>query len=163
MRRSFCEQEILRIFRLREAGLQEKLTMKKIITMLLLAVLAVTLYGCSQTKDTKDTPRQTEEIESIEVYRYEGVPAAAEKKILTEQTETADLYRQLPLTDSTKDKESAAGAAVISFRVNFRDGTKEEVICPLDTSENSEKLDAIWNSISSEAKDAEPDELPILE
>ncbi len=163
MRRSFCEQEILRIFRLREAGLQEKLTMKKIITLLLLAVLAVTLYGCSQTKDAKDTPRQTEEIESIEVYRYEGVPAAAEKKILTEQTETADLYRQLPFADSKKDKESAAGAAVISFRVNFRDGTKEEFICPLDPSENSEKLDAIWNSISSEAKDAEPDELPILE
>ena len=137
--------------------------MKKIITMLLLAVLAVTLYGCSQTKNAKDTPRQTEEIESIEVYRYEGVPAAAEKKILTEQTETADLYRQLPFADSKKDKESAAGAAVISFRVNFRDGTKEEVICPLDPSENSEKLDAIWNSISSEAKDAEPDELPILE
>ena len=91
MRRSFCEQEILRIFRLREAGLQEELTMKKIITLLLLAVLAVTLYGCSQTKDTKDTPRQTEEIESIEVYRYEGVPAAAEKKILPEQTETAEL------------------------------------------------------------------------
>lgn len=163
MRRSFCEQEILRIFRLREAGLQEKLTMKKIITLLLLAVLAVTLYGCSQTKDAKDTPRQTEEIESIEVYRYEGVPADAEKKIITEQTETADLYRQLPFADSKKDKESAAGAAVISFRVNFRDGTKEEFICPLDPSENSEKLDAIWNSISSEAKDAEPDELPILE
>lgn len=58
--------------------------MRKVALVLLSAVFLATLFGCGQGEDVLF---QVENVERIEAYRYDGVPAAAEKKIITDPNE----------------------------------------------------------------------------
>lgn len=114
--------------------------------------------GCAGDTDGDAPPLNN--VESIEAYRYEGVPAAAEKKIVTDTNEIKDVYEQLFSGSAPKNGEPLMGGEVISFRVNLEDGTKYETVYYESSSGDVEKAREIWESISGGAAAAEMDELP---
>lgn len=131
--------------------------MRKVALVLLSAVFLATLFGCGQGEDVLF---QVENVERIEAYRYDGVPAAAEKKIITDPNEIKNICEQLLSARDPKVEETLAGGTVISFRVQLKDETNYEVIYTDD--EDLEKLQATWDDFFCEAVPAEVDELPVL-
>jgi len=88
-----------------------------------------------------DFPFEVEDVESVEMYHYDGVPASAEKKVVVAESDIKTLYdkfKGLSLKDKTA--EETAGADVTSFRFNLSDGTsynlnKELEATPVNESE----------------------------
>lgn len=125
-----------------------------------LIVFAAVLCGC---EEKNDMAFQAEQIGTIEVYRYVGVPAAAEKKLTEDQNEIRNVCEQLLSIGSPKSGEALAGAEVISFRLHLDDGSACELIYTENTSQGLKEVRKIWDAVSSEAVSAEMEELPILE
>ena len=123
--------------------------MKK--TGFILALAAVLCAGCGIQK----LPFQIEDVKSIEVYRFEGVPAAAEKKVVTEENEVEEVYRKLQAAGKPQQARTAGGT-VISFRVKLKDGDLYERIYTAGL----EPLEDMWEEISAAAVAAEEIELP---
>ena len=123
--------------------------MKK--TGFILALAAVLCAGCGIQK----LPFQIEDVKSIEVYRFEGVPAAAEKKVVTEENEVEEVYRKLQAAGKPQQTRTAGGT-VISFRVKLKDGDLYERIYTAGL----EPLEDMWEEISAAAVAAEEIELP---
>ena len=76
-----------------------------------------------------DFPFEVEDVESVEMYHYDGVPASAEKKVVVAENDIKTLYdkfKGLSLKDKTT--EETAGANVTSFRFNLSDGTSYDLI-----------------------------------
>ena len=76
-----------------------------------------------------DFPFEVEDVESVEMYHYDGVPASAEKKVVVAENDIKTLYdkfKGLSLKDKTT--EETAGADVTSFRFNLSDGTSYDLI-----------------------------------
>ena len=76
-----------------------------------------------------DFPFEVEDVESVEMYHYDGVPASAEKKVVVAESDIKTLYdkfKGLSLKDKTA--EETAGADVTSFRFNLSDGTSYDLI-----------------------------------
>ena len=76
-----------------------------------------------------DFPFEVEDVESVEMYHYDEVPASAEKKVVVAENDIKTLYdkfKGLSLKDKTT--EETAGAAVTSFRFNLSDGTSYDLI-----------------------------------
>lgn len=76
-----------------------------------------------------DFPFEVEDVENVEMYHYDGVPASAEKKVVVAENDIKTLYdkfKGLSLKDKTT--EETAGAAVTSFRFNLSDGTSYDLI-----------------------------------
>ena len=74
-------------------------------------------------------PFEVEDVENVEMYHYDGVPASAEKKVVVAENDIKTLYdkfKGLSLKDKTT--EETAGADVISFRFNLSDGTSYDLI-----------------------------------
>ena len=74
-------------------------------------------------------PFEVEDVENVEMYHYDGVPASAEKKVVVAENDIKTLYdkfKDLSLKDKTT--EETAGADVTSFRFNLSDGTSYDLI-----------------------------------
>lgn len=110
--------------------------MKKIppalLTMIWILFLICTtiLTGCTTHKTEKsvDFPFEIADIISVDAYHYEGVPAAAEKKSITEKNDIEELYNyfeSLKLQNSTAEK--TAGGTVTLFRFHLADDTQYEI------------------------------------
>ena len=72
-----------------------------------------------------DFPFEVEDVENVEMYHYDGVPASAEKKVVVAENDIKTLYdkfKGLSLKDKTT--EETAGADVTSFRFNLSDGPR---------------------------------------
>lgn len=98
--------------------------MRKVFALFLIMVLVLSLVGCSKPEEKKiEFPFAVGDIENVEMFRS-AVPAAAEKKVVTESADIETLYNKFAkLTLSTQEVEEYAGAAVYSFRFNLSDGT----------------------------------------
>ena len=125
---------------------------------ILLAILTI-FSGCADEERDK-APFSADEVECVEVYRYVGVPAAAEKKTAVEGDEIEAVCNCLAAVGSPKAGEASSGGTVISFRMNLKDGTAYEMIFVENGSEDWAELETLWNDIPCEAAAAEMDELP---
>ena len=70
-----------------------------------------------------------QDVESVEMYHYNGAPASAEKKVVVAESDIKtlyDMFKGLSLKDKTA--EETAGADVTSFRFNLSDGTSYDLI-----------------------------------
>ena len=87
--------------------------MKKIIALISLLVLLPSLAGCNVKTYNIDFPFETDEVENIEMYYYEGVPSSAEKKVVTAESDIKtlyDMFESLSLED--KKADDGAGAEI---------------------------------------------------
>ena len=103
--------------------------MKKIIVLILALILTLGLVGCNGKKVNIDFPFEVEDVESVEMYHYNGAPASAEKKVVVAESDIKtlyDMFKGLSLKDKTA--EETAGADVTSFRFNLSDGTSYDLI-----------------------------------
>lgn len=112
--------------------------------------------GCGQKQDA---PFQTENAQSMEIYRY-VLPVEAEKKVVTDSSELETACVDLISAGNPKNGEVESGGTVISFRVNLKDGSTYELVCLENGSESLKKYEAIWDEVSAEAVSAEEEELP---
>lgn len=149
--------------------------MKKVVTLVLAFVFAVSMAGCAQTVHV-DFPFDPADLDFIEMFHF-YTPAEAEKKVITEQADMKDLYDRLEGI-SLKDKktEPVAGGSVTSFRFHCADGTTYEVIYSSigvksgrikmtgDETDyfTSADLAACWSDYGYEAVTAGENELPAL-
>ena len=103
--------------------------MKKITALIFALILTLGLVGCNGKTVNIDFPFEVEDVESVEMYHYDGVPASAEKKVVVAESDIKTLYdkfKGLSLKDKTA--EETAGADVTSFRFNLSDGTSYDLI-----------------------------------
>jgi len=103
--------------------------MKKITALIFALILTLGLVGCNGKTVKIDFPFEVEDVESVEMYHYTGVPASAEKKVVVAESDIKALYDMFKGL-SLKDKTAAetAGADVTSFRFNLSDGTSYDLI-----------------------------------
>lgn len=105
--------------------------MKK-YSLILFLICTFILTGCIKHKSEKilDFPFEVADITSVDAYHYEGVPAAAEKKIVTTKNDIEELYNYFEnLTFQNKTTEKTAGGAVTLFRFHLADNTQYEISC----------------------------------
>lgn len=98
---------------------------------LLLTVFAclLVLTGCVDKTVKLALPFTADDISSIEMYRFAGAPASAEKKTVTAKGDIKTLYDELDGLPLKSGKlEETTGAVVTSFRFNLSDGTSYELI-----------------------------------
>ena len=103
--------------------------MKKITAVIFALILTLGLVGCNGKKVNIDFPFEVEDVESVEMYHYNGAPASAEKKVVVAESDIKtlyDMFKGLSLKDKTA--EETAGADVTSFRFNLSDGTSYDLI-----------------------------------
>ena len=103
--------------------------MKKITALIFALILTLGLVGCNGKTVNIDFPFEVEDVESVEMYHYDGVPASAEKKVVVAESDIKtlyDMFKGLSLKDKTA--EETAGADVTSFRFNLSDGTSYDLI-----------------------------------
>ena len=77
-----------------------------------------------------DFPFELSEVETVEMFHYNGAPVNAEKKNVTESKDIKNLYvtfSELQLQNRKTDI-TAVGSSVTSFRFNLSDGTNYELI-----------------------------------
>ena len=94
--------------------------MKKITAVIFALILTLGLVGCNGKKVNIDFPFEVEDVESVEMYHYNGAPASAEKKVVVAESDIKtlyDMFKGLSLKDKTA--EETAGADVTSFRFNL--------------------------------------------
>ncbi len=151
--------------------------MKKIIALISLLVLLPSLAGCNVKTYNIDFPFETDEVENIEMYYYEGVPSSAEKKVVTAESDIKtlyDMFESLSLED--KKADDGAGAAVTGFRFNLSNGTNYELIYSCNGIKNgnlksktgdfqyftSADIGSYWNNLNTEleATSVSENELP---
>lgn len=101
--------------------------MKRTHILFLTAILLTALAGCGK-KTTLAIPFEAAAVDSVEIYSY-AVPGAAQKRVVTEAGDIAELYTMFSeLEVSDKKREPAAGETVTSFRINLSDGSDYEII-----------------------------------
>ena len=103
--------------------------MKKITALIFALILTLGLVGCNGKTVNIDFPFEVEDVESVEIYHYDGVPASAEKKVVVAESDIKtlyDMFKGLSLKDKTA--EETAGADVTSFRFNLSDGSSYDLI-----------------------------------
>ena len=149
--------------------------MKKTIGLLSCLILMMGLVGCNGETVHIDFPFSAEDIETIEMYHYAGVPVSAEKKVVVVERDITALYNlfeDLSLED--KQVEETAGATVTSFRLNLSDGTDYELVYVCNGVKSgklksstgnfeyftSSDIGSYWSNMDLEAVPAEESELP---
>ena len=76
-----------------------------------------------------DFPFEVEDVESVEMYHYDRVPASAEKKVVAAENDIKALYDKFEgLSLKGKKAEETTGADVTGFRFNLSDGTSYDLI-----------------------------------
>ena len=151
--------------------------MKKAAGFIVLLIFILGLIGCSGKTVKLDLPFTADDVESAVMYHFEGVPIAAEKKIVTDKDDIKALYERLeglPLKDKTID-DSGDGGDVTSFRFNLSDGTSYELIYVCDGVKNGKlksstgnfeyftrsDIGSYWFNNELEAVPVEESELPM--
>lgn len=153
--------------------------MKKVTALTVVLVWMFLAFGCGQ-KETKNLELSFEiaDVESIEMYHYDDVPAHAEKKLIEERTDIEQLYNAFNgLKLEQKAVEEVTGASVTSFRFKLIDDTNYEIIYVGNGVKNGmikskdgnlecfTSVDIGWNwsylNKSLEATTAEEGELPV--
>ena len=114
----------------------------------LAGLLALLAAGCARL------PFAADDVASVEVYRYECVPAAAQKKHVTARGEIRKVYRKARSAYTLKS--DAAGETVVSLRFHLEDGTRYEAIYATPS------FDLLWGRLSDTAVPAKESELPVL-
>lgn len=66
--------------------------MKKITALIFALILTLGLVGCNGKTVNIDFPFEVEDVESVEMYHYDGVPASAEKKVVVAESDIKTLY-----------------------------------------------------------------------
>lgn len=114
------------------------------------------------------------DMESIEVYHYDGVPVNAEKKLVTDEENMTYIYETLnSLLMQEKEVEEVTGASVTSFRFILPDGSEYNIVYVGNGVKNgkikrndgtsyftSADVGSIWENLSVEAVPANESELP---
>lgn len=114
------------------------------------------------------------DMESIEVYHYDGVPVNAEKKLVTDEENMTYIYETLnSLLMQEKEVEERTGASVTSFCFNLPDGSEYNLVYVGNGVKNgkikrndgtsyftSADVGSIWENLSIEAVPADESELP---
>ena len=114
------------------------------------------------------------DMESIEVYHYDGVPVNAEKKLVTDEENMTYIYEALSsLLMQEKEVEERTGASVTSFCFNLPDGSEYNLVYVGNGVKNgkikrndgtsyftSADVGSIWENLSIEAVPADESELP---
>ena len=102
--------------------------MKKLIAIILSLTAMLALVGCSRSINF-DFPFEATDIENIVMYYYDGVPAGAEKKLVTDKEDVEYIYNLFQGLDLKQNNtEEYAGASVTSFRFALSDGTNYEIV-----------------------------------
>ena len=139
--------------------------MKKITALIFALILTLGLVGCNGKTVNIDFPFEVEDVESVEMYHYDGVPASAEKKVVVAESDIKtlyDMFKGLSLKDKTA--EETAGADVTSFRFNLSDGSSYDLIYACDGVKNgklkseagdfeyftSADIGSYWNNLNRE-------------
>ena len=131
--------------------------MKKITALIFALILTLGLVGCNGKTVNIDFPFEVEDVESVEMYHYDGVPASAEKKVVVAESDIKtlyDMFKGLSLKDKTA--EETAGADVTSFRFNLSDGTSYDLIYACYGAKNgnlkseSGDFEYYWNNLNNE-------------
>ena len=100
--------------------------MKK-IALVLVAAMVLVFTGCEK-KETISMPFDVADVNNIEMYRN-AEPYSAEKQVITESEDIADLYSLFSgLEVSDKKTEPVVGETITSFRFNLSDDTSYEII-----------------------------------
>ena len=66
--------------------------MKKITALIFALILTLGLVGCNGKTVNIDFPFEFEDVESVEMYHYNGAPASAEKKVVVAESDIKTLY-----------------------------------------------------------------------
>lgn len=66
--------------------------MKKITALIFALILTLGLVGCNGKTVNIDFPFEVEDVESVEMYHYNGAPASAEKKVVVAESDIKTLY-----------------------------------------------------------------------
>ena len=150
--------------------------MKKIMSLVLVFVVVFAFAGCGKTMNI-EFPFDTSDVETIVIYQY-NVPAAAEKKILTESDDiegVMNVFSGITLRD--KKVEECSGSTVTSFQFNLSDGTSYAIIYVSEAVKSgtlmlsdddtkwftSADIGALWDTGDSDAVKADMSELPSIE
>lgn len=149
--------------------------MKKLVVMILSAVLLVVCASCSKAQ-TIELPFSATDVDNIELYHY-NVPASAQQKILTSNDDVTAIMEMLTKIDVTKNTlEPVAGSDVTSLRFNLVDGTDFEIIYvshgvkkgEIKSSyafdyQTSSDVGSIWNNYGENPQSVTEDVLPVYE
>ena len=146
--------------------------MKKIV-LVLVAAMVLVFTGCEK-KETISMPFDVADVNNIEMYRN-AEPYSAEKQVITESEDIADLYSLFSgLEVSDKKTEPVVGETITSFRFNLSDDTSYEIIYCAEAVKSgrlkfpAEKLDYFtsadiggrWDSYQYEIVPVSESELP---
>ena len=146
--------------------------MKKIV-LVLVAAMVLLFTGCEK-KETISMPFDVDDVNNIEMYRN-AEPYSAEKQVITESEDIADLYSLFSgLEVSDKKTEPVVGETITSFRFNLSDDTSYEIIYCAEAVKSgrlkfpAEKLDYFtsadiggrWDSYQYEIVPVSESELP---
>ena len=102
---------------------------KKLLWGLLLIVSFIVLFT-SKSSVTLQLPFMQSDVVNIEMYHYEGVPAAEECKIVTVREDINTLHKELQnikIRDRKKDSEPMTGCSVTRFIFVLSDGTEYDL------------------------------------
>ena len=151
---------------------------KKLFWGLLLIVGFIVLFT-SKSSVTLQLPFMQSDVVNIEMYHYEGVPAAEECKIVTVREDINTLHKELQnikIRDRKKDSEPMTGCSVTKFIFVLSDGTEYD----LEYSNSGEtptisskaggftyqtlaNLEKYWTKLEYEIVKKEPEMLSIAE
>ena len=115
-------------------------------------------------------PFRAEEVERVELYQF-VVPAAAERKTVTDPAQVADVCRGLSAWAWPWQNPTYEGGATTSFRFYLKDGTTYELIYSeprtLYRTDHGQcctptNLGAVWQDCPAPAAPAAEDALPVI-
>ena len=102
---------------------------KYIIVFVIILIAMVTLIGNSTSKHITFPFAKTDIVE-VEMYHYEGVPAAEECKIITRRNDIDTLHKEfqsIKVRDRKKGSEPMTGGSVTRFIFILSDGTEYDL------------------------------------
>ncbi len=152
--------------------------MKRVNTVILAVCLILCFTGCNRkVKDVHiEFPFEVTAVEKVETYHYDGVPATAEKKVVTEAEDIENLYTMFEriTLQAGKVAEETTGGCVAGFRFILSGGTDYELIYTghgvkkgmLKSNSGkfnyftSSDIGQYWNNLSYEIAPAELEEIP---
>lgn len=150
--------------------------MKKYILLVCSALFCIALAACSKTV-TLHLPFEASDVQSVELFHFVA-PMDAEKKVITQQEDLADLYALFQdLSLKEKKTEPVAGNSSTAFRFYLADGSTYEIlyssiavksgrIAVSNQKEDfftSADIEASWSSCDVGAVPAQESELPLLQ
>ena len=151
---------------------------KKLLWGLLLIVSLIVLFT-SKSSVTLQLPFMQSDVVNIEMYHYEGVPAAEECKIVTVREDINTLHKELQnirIRDKKKDSEPMTGCSVTRFVFVLLDGTEYDLEYSNSgetptisskaggfTYQTSANLEKYWTKLEYEIVEKEPEMLSIAE